>query len=307
MLRRHQRCFLGRLPTTGGCRRATVVSRAWFSAPNTSDTISFMESKIRMNLPTTKFLKGALKLLHVSGLANAPFSGKVSAIAARCLQFDIRYEELLDATAAKEDAASLDAALAGQDRENILADIRDADESERARANRCNGALQKLRQIRKASATMKKIGPGSSAQVVWATSAAAPRFQSTPLGVYVAQHATDAPTATAAAATGSRLPAFSASEHARLLHVLIDARMTTARRSLSRPRDRDELDREPQCPWDAHIAPLFNDEHFAPHTNTVLCDGITTTDVQGIDPCTCEHSREASTLSDKWAKLKSQN
>jgi hypothetical protein len=59
------------------------------------------------NLRTTKFLKGAHKLLNVFGLANAPFAGKVSAIAARCLQFDITYVELLEATAAKEEAASL--------------------------------------------------------------------------------------------------------------------------------------------------------------------------------------------------------
>jgi hypothetical protein len=89
-------------------------------------------------------------------------------------------------------------------------------------------------------------------------------------GVYVSQHATDTPTETAEAATGSRFPVFSASDHVRLLHVLIDARMTNARRSLSRPRDRDELDREPQCPWDTHNAPLFNNKYFAPQANTVL-------------------------------------
>ena len=46
------------------------------TAPGTSDTITLMESKIRMHLTTTKFLKGALKQLHVSGLANAPFFRK---------------------------------------------------------------------------------------------------------------------------------------------------------------------------------------------------------------------------------------
>ena len=45
------------------------------------------------------------------------------------------------------------------------------------------------------------------------------------------------------AAGGTRAPSFSASECARLLHVLVDARMASARRLLSRPRDRDELDR----------------------------------------------------------------
>jgi hypothetical protein len=49
------------------------------TAPGTSDAISLMESKIWMNLPTTKFLKGAFKLLHVSGLVNELFAGKVSA------------------------------------------------------------------------------------------------------------------------------------------------------------------------------------------------------------------------------------
>jgi hypothetical protein len=108
------------------------------------------------------------------------------------------------------------------------------------------------------------------------------------------------------AAGASRAPAFTASEHARILHVLIDARMTSARRLLSRPRERDELDREPINPWDDHICPLFNDRSFAPACNELLCDGITASDVAGIEPLRVEHERTSSQLADKWAKLRSE-
>jgi hypothetical protein len=59
------------------------------------------------------------------------------------------------------------------------------------------------------------------------------------------------------------VPSFSVSEHARILHVIIDARMKSARRLLSRPRDRDEFDREPSNPCNVHISPLFNDSSFS--------------------------------------------
>jgi hypothetical protein len=53
---------------------------------------------------------------------------------------------------------------------------------------------------------------------------------------------------TVAATATIRAPPFSASAHARLMQALIDPRMTTARIMLTRPRDRDELDREPISP-----------------------------------------------------------
>jgi hypothetical protein len=75
--------------------------------------------------------------------------------------------------------------------------------------------------------------------------------------------------------------------------------MTNARRLLSRPRDKDDLDREFVCPWDAYIAPLFNDDGFIPHANDTLCHGITATDIAGIDPSRRDHVRNARTLADK--------
>jgi hypothetical protein len=43
--------------------------------------------------------------------------------------------------------------------------------------------------------------------------------------------------------------AFTASDHAWLMHVLCDARMTRARQLVMRPRDKDDLDRATVCPW----------------------------------------------------------
>jgi hypothetical protein len=103
------------------------------------------------------------------------------------------------------------------------------------------------------------------------------------------------------AAGAGRAPAFTASEHARILHALIDASMTSARRLLSRPRDRDELDNEPVNPWDDHICPVFNDRSFAPACNELLCDDITASDVAGIEPLRVEQERTSSQLADKWA------
>jgi hypothetical protein len=90
------------------------------------------------------------------------------------------------------------------------------------------------------------------------------------------------------------------------LNVLLDALTTSARRLLSRPRDREELHREPVNPWDDHIAPLFNDSNFAPVTCDTVCDGITTADISGIDPPQLPHQRSSSQLSEKWAKLRSE-
>jgi hypothetical protein len=57
--------------------------------------------------------------------------------------------------------------------------------------------------------------------------------------------------------------------------------MTNARRLLSRPRDKDDLDREFFCPWNTYIASLFNENDFSPHANDSLCHGITATEIAG--------------------------
>jgi hypothetical protein len=72
---------------------------------------------------------------------------------------------------------------------------------------------------------------------------------------------------------------FYASEEARLLHVLLDARITNARRHHSRSRDRGDLDRELLCSWDTFIAPLFNDDFFSPQANEMVCHGTTATGI----------------------------
>lgn len=62
----------------------------------------------------------------------------------------------------------------------------------------------------------------------------------------------------------NREAAFIASDYARLLHVLADTRLETARSLLMEPRSRQQLDQEPNDPWTSSVAPLFNDPSLEP-------------------------------------------
>jgi hypothetical protein len=197
---------------------------------------------------------------------------KVSAIAARMLQFKLTHIELEDAIEGKEmEHVRYDGDCVGVNPD-------DAD-----RAKICKEALSKFSKMSRAQATYRKDGTGLQAtgKITWTSSAAAPVFKTTSLGVHVMCQAAEAPVENSmpwqspAIIAAPRAPLFSATEHVRLFHALLDDRMTNARRLLSRPRNRDDLDREPVCPWDTYISPLFNDHNFKPSANTVLCDGIT--------------------------------
>jgi hypothetical protein len=50
---------------------------------------------------------------------------------------------------------------------------------------------------------------------------------------------------------------FTACDYKLLMHVLCDARMTSARQLIMRPKDKDDLDRAPVCIWSDHVAPLY--------------------------------------------------
>jgi hypothetical protein len=79
-------------------------------------------------------------------------------------------------------------------------------------------------------------------------------------------------------ATG-RGPTFTASRLARLLHVTADGRTLAGRNLLSIPRDRDQLDCEPVCPWADHFSPLYNDPTFRPAKATLYVNGVMPSDV----------------------------
>ena len=103
-----------------------------------------------------------------------------------------------------------------------------------------------------------------------------------------------------------REPSFEASEYARILHVLGDTRMLTARQLLMEPRTRDELDGEPIDVWFEHVAPLFNEISFKPDAVAVLFGGVSRSDISTIDPSKRPYEREAGVLKKKFAAFKSE-
>eukprot|EP00177_Eucheuma_denticulatum_P002902 GFKZ01005218.1.p1 GENE.GFKZ01005218.1~~GFKZ01005218.1.p1 ORF type:complete len:238 (-),score=14.12 GFKZ01005218.1:831-1544(-) len=100
-------------------------------------------------------------------------------------------------------------------------------------------------------------------------------------------------------------PNFQASEYCRILHVLADARMTRARTQLMEPRTRAELDTEAVNPWTDHIDLQFNDESFTPVPSTILCDGVTRSDISSLKPNLRPYERDGGVLKRKLAELKS--
>eukprot|EP00177_Eucheuma_denticulatum_P005710 GFKZ01010406.1.p1 GENE.GFKZ01010406.1~~GFKZ01010406.1.p1 ORF type:complete len:471 (+),score=76.14 GFKZ01010406.1:658-2070(+) len=92
--------------------------------------------------------------------------------------------------------------------------------------------------------------------------------------------------------TVTREPKFEASEYCRLLHVLADPRMTSARGLLMKPKPKKELDPSYTDPWTEHIAPLFNDQGFRPDPVDTLSGGVTFSDIDSIDPKRRHHERE---------------
>jgi len=107
------------------------------------------------------------------------------------------------------------------------------------------------------------------------------------------------------APTTTREPEFTGGEYCRLLHVLADSRMTTARAQLMEPRTRPELDGEPIDPWTDNIAPLFNDTTFQPRAVSVLAGGVTRADIISLDPSVRAYERDGGVLKRKFGSFKS--
>jgi hypothetical protein len=106
------------------------------------------------------------------------------------------------------------------------------------------------------------------------------------------------------ARTGRR-PSFGVGELAHLLHTVTDPRISTARRLVCERRNREDLDAQPVCPWTDHIAPLFNGPHFKPDRITELSNGVTASDIATVDTSVGPFERDGSTLSAKYAELRS--
>lgn len=96
-----------------------------------------------------------------------------------------------------------------------------------------------------------------------------------------------------------------ASEYARLLHVLIDARTTVAHQQLLCPLTREDLDVVTVDPWDEHISPLYNENQFALEVIRTLAGGVTRSEIFAIDPVPRPHTRDTSTFKSKFSQLKS--
>jgi hypothetical protein len=98
---------------------------------------------------------------------------------------------------------------------------------------------------------------------------------------------------------------FTTSRLARLLYVTADGRTLAGWNLLAIPRDRDQLDREPVCPWADHFSPLHNDPTFRPAKATQHVNGVMSSDVEGIKPATPHTERAPTTLGSQFATFKS--
>jgi hypothetical protein len=81
--------------------------------------------------------------------------------------------------------------------------------------------------------------------------------------------------------------------------------MSTARRLLCERRSCEDLDGQPVCPWTDHISPFFNGPHCKPGRITELSTGVTSSDRATFDPGLGPFERGGSTLSSKYAGLRS--
>ena len=101
----------------------------------------------------------------------------------------------------------------------------------------------------------------------------------------------------------AKAPDFEASEYARILHLFIDTRMTTAVQHVMEPRTRDELGTAPIDPWYDHIAPPFNDDMFKPAAISNVCEGVTRADIATISRGKKVHEHDDGVLKRQFASL----
>jgi hypothetical protein len=86
---------------------------------------------------------------------------------------------------------------------------------------------------------------------------------------------------------------------------MADGRTLAGRNLLAIPRDRDQVDLEPVCPWADHFSKLFNDRTIRPAKATKYVNGIMAGDVEGINPADQLAKRAPTVLRSQFATFKS--
>lgn len=101
----------------------------------------------------------------------------------------------------------------------------------------------------------------------------------------------------------SRQPDFTSNDYVRLIHVMVDSRMTAARDLMHKVYSKAQLE-QPVDPWTKFIEPLFNDPAFCPNKISDLYGGICESDIAALDPKPLGASREGGFLKAKWTDFR---
>jgi hypothetical protein len=257
---------------------------------------SWAAAKRDLTWTTTANLKSYLKLLSVVGVSNAVNKLKIDAVAARMRQHSILLRCLEDAEIARD---MLAAAMANDYGDDIVVESPTQMQTD---------ALAKLQTLPKVFARAEKSPtPGDCDLLLVWWKGDIPVMSADGTDVMACDSGGSSREEMMSVGVGAvRERAFTASDHARLMHVLCDARMTRARQLIMRPRDKDDLDRAPVCPWSDHVAPFFNDINFRPVAIEKFVDGICRDDLNAIDPSGLSVERTGGLLRRKWGELKSE-
>jgi hypothetical protein len=257
---------------------------------------SWAAAKRDLTWTSTTQLKSYLKILSVIGVSNAVNKLKIDAVAARMQQHRISLCCLEDAEIARE---MLAAAKANDYGDDVTFESPSQTQTD---------ALARLKTLPKVYARAEKspTSGDSNLCLVW-WKGDIPIISADGSDVMACASRGSSGEAKVSGGAGVvRERAFTACDYARLMHVLCDARMTRARQLIMRPKDKDDLDRAPVCPWSDHVAPLYNDINFQPEAIDKFVDGICRDDLNAIDPSGLNIERTGGLLRRKWGELKSE-
>jgi hypothetical protein len=228
------------------------------------------------------------KIVGVTSLSQLCLSKKKEVVSMRLLKFGFTATDLEEAymafEGAKDDSPAVD---------NVPAAALTDDQLERQRVSdeldtRYKHKLGDFR--RRIPSTLNAMGRMSvdKKAYTWAPGRSLPVLELVvPDGkIYMTRSAlsTSTPTGSGSGDATGRGPTSTASCLASLIHVMADGRTLAWRNLLAIPRDRDQLNREPVCPWADHFSPLFNNPTFRPAKATQCVNGIMADDVEGINP-----------------------
>lgn len=227
-----------------------------------------------MLLPNDE-LKGFLKVFNITGAQNARNATKRKIIAMKMVQRAVSMKTM-----------------------NELQDAIDENDFEDL-----STFATELKNISKTSVKVSKVNRVES--FTWA-SGDVPIFQNgeVVIGMPLIESRSD-PIRTSEASSAQIAAPFQADEYCRLMHVISDPRMTSARQLLTTPRSREQLE-NPVDPWSDHIINLFNDPEFKPTLVPTPRDGITKSVIDSLRPSERPFERDALLLSRKFAELRSQ-